>query len=280
MTTFTSTLQTHQKRRSRAAETATTNGGVNQAGKQYLPCHGPILFLLCSRSHRIPVSGGDSEGATPVPIPNTEVKPLSADGTARFPGGRVGRRRIYLKPPLAAERGFLLWPSLSLTTTAPSPETSTTLVNASSLTGHPRDQDSPRDKGRSLLSSYRPGGRLVTFFLAVLSDLRSRRQDRKSQGACQPGVCGNEPDGGVGTEAWVESPGGGGRGAGKRRARPFPGEGGGGGASRTCGTTPTGAGIRRRRESGRLSRAALAGFRLVGGVSGNQIHQAGPSGPA
>ena len=27
-------------------------------------------------------SGGSSEGETPVPIPNTEVKPLSADGTA------------------------------------------------------------------------------------------------------------------------------------------------------------------------------------------------------
>ena len=26
-------------------------------------------------------SGGDNEGVTPVPIPNTEVKPFSADGT-------------------------------------------------------------------------------------------------------------------------------------------------------------------------------------------------------
>ena len=31
----------------------------------------------------IKVSGGHSEGATPVPFPNTEVKPFSADGTAR-----------------------------------------------------------------------------------------------------------------------------------------------------------------------------------------------------
>ena len=29
------------------------------------------------------ISGLDSERATPVPIPNTEVKPFSADGTAR-----------------------------------------------------------------------------------------------------------------------------------------------------------------------------------------------------
>jgi hypothetical protein len=28
-------------------------------------------------------SGGSGEGETPVPIPNTAVKPLSADGTAR-----------------------------------------------------------------------------------------------------------------------------------------------------------------------------------------------------
>ena len=29
----------------------------------------------------ITLSGGDNEGVTPVPIPNTEVKPFSADGT-------------------------------------------------------------------------------------------------------------------------------------------------------------------------------------------------------
>src|SRR5918997_168737 len=34
------------------------------------------------------VFGGDSEGATPLPIPNRAVKPLSADGTwASGPGG-------------------------------------------------------------------------------------------------------------------------------------------------------------------------------------------------
>ena len=30
--------------------------------------------------------GDSSEGVTPVPIPNTEVKPLSADGTVRETG--------------------------------------------------------------------------------------------------------------------------------------------------------------------------------------------------
>jgi hypothetical protein len=32
---------------------------------------------------RFNFSGGCGEGETPVPIPNTAVKPLSADGTAR-----------------------------------------------------------------------------------------------------------------------------------------------------------------------------------------------------
>ena len=30
--------------------------------------------------------GGDSNGATPVPVPNTEVKPVYVDGTARVTG--------------------------------------------------------------------------------------------------------------------------------------------------------------------------------------------------
>ena len=32
-------------------------------------------------ARKITHSGGDNEGVTPVPIPNTEVKPFSADGT-------------------------------------------------------------------------------------------------------------------------------------------------------------------------------------------------------
>ena len=37
-------------------------------------------------------SGGYSDGAPPLPIPNREVKPVSADGTAYC--GRVGRRQL------------------------------------------------------------------------------------------------------------------------------------------------------------------------------------------
>src|ERR1700737_1349429 len=46
------------------------------------------------------VSGGYIGGVPPVPIPNTEVKPSRADGTARFPCGRVGRcRNIFPRAP-------------------------------------------------------------------------------------------------------------------------------------------------------------------------------------
>ena len=37
--------------------------------------------------------GDDSEEVTPVPIPNTEVKLFSADGSWGFPPVRVGRRQ-------------------------------------------------------------------------------------------------------------------------------------------------------------------------------------------
>ena len=33
------------------------------------------------RINKFTISGGNDEGVPPVPIPNTEVKPFSADGT-------------------------------------------------------------------------------------------------------------------------------------------------------------------------------------------------------
>ena len=42
--------------------------------------------------------GDYSGGETPVPIPNTEVKPSSADGTSHVLSGRVGRRRDLPEP--------------------------------------------------------------------------------------------------------------------------------------------------------------------------------------
>ncbi len=45
------------------------------------------------------VSGGYGGGDIPVPIPNTAVKPTSADGTWGSPPGRVGRRRDFFERP-------------------------------------------------------------------------------------------------------------------------------------------------------------------------------------
>ena len=39
------------------------------------------------------INGGNSDGDPPLPIPNREVKPVSADGTA-IPSGRVGSRQL------------------------------------------------------------------------------------------------------------------------------------------------------------------------------------------
>ena len=42
--------------------------------------------------HKAINNGGNSDGDPPLPIPNREVKPVSADGTA-IPSGRVGSRQ-------------------------------------------------------------------------------------------------------------------------------------------------------------------------------------------
>ena len=43
------------------------------------------------------LSGNDGEEATPVPMPNTEVKLFSADGSWGFPPVRVGRCQVKSK---------------------------------------------------------------------------------------------------------------------------------------------------------------------------------------
>ena len=60
---------------------------------------------MSAKIHRSPIVthhfkqfSGDFVGrVTPVPIPNTEVKPTGADDTAAFSCGKVGSRRIYIK---------------------------------------------------------------------------------------------------------------------------------------------------------------------------------------
>ena len=56
------------------------------------------MLVLSVFSSRFPymsilISGGYSDGAPPLPIPNREVKPVRADGTAS--SGRVGSRRFF-----------------------------------------------------------------------------------------------------------------------------------------------------------------------------------------
>ena len=54
-------------------------------------------------------SGDIVDRVTPVPIPNTEVKPIGADDTAAFSCGKVGSRRIYIKKArLITKRAFFL----------------------------------------------------------------------------------------------------------------------------------------------------------------------------
>ena len=60
------------------------------------------MLVLSVYSSRFPymsilISGGYSDGAPPLPIPNREVKPVRADGTAS--SGRVGSRRFFQKSP-------------------------------------------------------------------------------------------------------------------------------------------------------------------------------------
>ncbi len=42
------------------------------------------------------MSGGDSEAATPVPMPNTEVKRFSAESSWGSPPVRIGRCQAYI----------------------------------------------------------------------------------------------------------------------------------------------------------------------------------------
>ena len=69
----------------------------------------PVPYSKETRRGRRLIFGGDSARAPPVPIPNTEVKPRSADGTANFFCGRVGHRRI-LKDPRPQGRGSFFLP--------------------------------------------------------------------------------------------------------------------------------------------------------------------------
>ena len=50
-------------------------------GKAKLESRSAVQLSGCMKQNKFTISGGNDERVTPVPIPNTEVKPLSADGT-------------------------------------------------------------------------------------------------------------------------------------------------------------------------------------------------------
>ena len=52
--------------------------------------------FACVQIRHTPLSGGYCGGVPPLPIPNREVKPTCADGTA-MQCGRVGRRLLSMK---------------------------------------------------------------------------------------------------------------------------------------------------------------------------------------
>ena len=56
-----------------------------------------ILFSVHCHCLSTDIKAIDSVGVPPLPIPNREVKPDSADGTANF-CGRVGHRHFYKNP--------------------------------------------------------------------------------------------------------------------------------------------------------------------------------------
>ena len=56
----------------------------------------PTFFLLCSSlTQRTGLSDDHSERGPPDPIPNSEVKPLCADGSVGSPHVRVGHRQAF-----------------------------------------------------------------------------------------------------------------------------------------------------------------------------------------
>ena len=58
--------------------------------------HQSLFTFACVQIRHTPLSGGYCGGVPPLPIPNREVKPTCADGTA-IQCGRVGRRLLSVK---------------------------------------------------------------------------------------------------------------------------------------------------------------------------------------
>ena len=73
--------------------------GLNIAGMSnlsFIISHQSLFTFACVQIRHNPLSGGYCGGVPPLPIPNREVKPTCADGTA-MQCGRVGRRLLSMK---------------------------------------------------------------------------------------------------------------------------------------------------------------------------------------
>ena len=73
--------------------------GLNISGMSNLSffiSHQSLFTFACVQIRHNPLSGGYCGGVPPLPIPNREVKPTCADGTA-MQCGRVGRRLLSMK---------------------------------------------------------------------------------------------------------------------------------------------------------------------------------------
>ena len=66
------------------------------------------LYSVCCCDTKIHFFGGNGEEDTPVPIPNTEVKLFSADGTARETGweSRTPPKILFKKPDIILDIGL------------------------------------------------------------------------------------------------------------------------------------------------------------------------------
>ncbi len=56
------------------------------------------LYIDCV-NRRTGLPGGNSKWEPPDPIPNSEVKLLSADGSTGFPSARVGHCQAFIQSP-------------------------------------------------------------------------------------------------------------------------------------------------------------------------------------
>ncbi len=86
------------------------------SGSRYTVFKGQARLLWDLQPNAYFIKGDDGGEDTPLPFPNRVVKLASADGTAGFPCGRVGRRPFFMPKTMysscfkqMAVQSLLLW---------------------------------------------------------------------------------------------------------------------------------------------------------------------------